>query len=166
MIILIAEDEPILSGVLKRELEAAGFKVITAFNGGEALVLLRSRNERPDLLLLDILMPVMDGFQVLEEMKIDKINNLSAIPVIVLSNLGQDDEIKKAVNLGVVDYYVKSQHPISEVIEKVKNYFLESGGRSKMGMAKPASTETVSDFEEKTESEKRKLIDSTDLKIS
>ena len=122
MKILIAEDEQILGKVLKEEFEDAGFNTTLATNGLEALKAMKTKSTRPDIILLDILMPVVDGFQVLEEMKKDSIDNLSVIPVIVLSNLGQDDEIKKAIQLGAADYFVKSQHPISEVVEKVRAF--------------------------------------------
>ncbi len=127
MKILIAEDEQILANVLKDELDEVGFETFIAANGLKALKVMKTKSTRPNLLLLDILMPVMDGFQVLEEMKKDSVDNLSEIPVIVLSNLGQDDEIKKAIQLGAADYFVKSQHPISEVVEKVQGFLEKSG---------------------------------------
>ncbi|MHB9019407.1 MAG: response regulator [Minisyncoccota bacterium] len=127
MNIIIAEDERLLSKVLKEEFEEAGFKIIQTFNGLETLKELKAKSKNIDLVLLDLLMPVINGFQVLEEMQKDRVDNLRAIPVIVLSNLGQDEDIKKAMSLGAVDYFVKAQHPISEVVEKVKN-FLEKGG--------------------------------------
>jgi len=130
MKILIAEDEKILAQVLKEEFEAEGFKVFSAETGKETLEIMRSRANRPDAVLLDLVMPVMDGFMVLEEVAKDKVSNLKNIPVIVLSNLGQDEEIKKALQLGAVDYFVKSQHPILEVIEKVKA-FLEKPQKNK-----------------------------------
>lgn len=122
--ILIAEDEKLLAKVLKEEFEDAGFDVVSAFNGLDALKELKAKSKDIDLVILDLLMPVIDGFQVLEEMRKDQTHNLSSIPVIVLSNLGQDDEIKRAFQSGAADYFVKSQHPISEVVEKVK-HFLE-----------------------------------------
>lgn len=122
MNILIVEDERLLSKVLKEEFEEAGFKVIQSFNGLDALKDLKAKSKDIDLVLLDLLMPVVDGFQVLEEMQKDQVYNLSSIPVIVLSNLGQDEEIKRAFKSGASDYFVKSQHPISEVVEKVKKF--------------------------------------------
>lgn len=122
MHILIAEDEKIFLKILKEEFEEIGFKVTPTSNGSEALKELKAKSREINLVLLDLMMPVIDGFQVLEEIKNDQVYGLSSIPVIVLSNLGQDDEIKRAFKLGATDYFVKSQHPISEVIEKVKNY--------------------------------------------
>jgi len=120
--ILIAEDEKLLSKVLKEEFEEAGFKVTAVFNGLEALKELKDKVEDIDLVILDLLMPVVDGFKVLEEMHNDQVYGLNSLPVIVLSNLGQDDEIKRAFKFGATDYFVKSQHPISEVVEKVQNF--------------------------------------------
>jgi len=103
---------------LKDNLEAEGYKVDMALNGEEALE--HIRNNRPNLILLDLLMPKQDGFYVLE--KVRKNPEWKLIPIIVLSNLGGDLEIKRALELGADDYFVKSQHPIEEVIEKVKEY--------------------------------------------
>jgi len=128
MNILIAEDEKTLASVLKEEFELEGFSVIPVSNGKEAMDILNSKPNDINLIILDLLMPVRDGFQVLEEIKNDKVHGLGLIPIMVLSNLGQDEEIKKALSLGATDYFVKSQHPISEVVEKVKK-FLEKGKR-------------------------------------
>lgn len=127
MNILIVEDENIISRALQDELKPEGFKISIAKNGKEALDIMRSKSNRPDIVLLDIIMPVINGFQILELIQKDREDNLRAIPVIVLSNLGQDEDIKRAMSLGAVDYYVKAQHPISEVVEKIKN-FLQKGG--------------------------------------
>jgi CheY-like chemotaxis protein len=122
MKILIAEDDKVLAEVLKEEFKDEGFAVTMAENGKEAMNALKSKANRPDLMLLDLLMPVMDGFAVLKEISEDQISNLKDIPVIVLSNLGQDEEIKRAFQLGASDYFVKSQHPVAEVVEKVKTF--------------------------------------------
>lgn len=124
--ILIVEDEEFLVRALKDNLELEGCVVDTAANGEE--VIERLRKERPNIILLDLLMPKKDGFYVLEEL--NKNPEWKMIPVIVLSNLGGDAEIKRALELGADDYFVKSQHPIEEVIEKVKEY-LEGKKRAK-----------------------------------
>ena len=120
--ILIAEDEDILLNVLKDRFEAEGWEVTTARDGIEAMGAI-NKGPKFDLVLLDLLMPKKDGFAVLEEVK----NNpeLKNLPIIVLSNLGGDDDIKKALVLGAKDYFVKTQHPMSEIVEKAKKY--ESG---------------------------------------
>lgn len=113
--ILIAEDEEILLNVLKDRFEAEGWEVSVAKDGEEATDLISKKSL--DLILLDLLMPKKDGFEVLKEVRTDpKLKNL---PIIVLSNLGGDDDIKKAMQLGANDYFVKTQHPMSEVVEKV-----------------------------------------------
>ena len=116
--ILVVEDEGFLVRALKDNLETEGCSVGMATNGDEAMK--RIKEKRPDLILLDLLMPKRDGFYVLEEVK--KNLELKLIPIIVLSNLGGDAEIKRALEMGADDYFVKSQHPIQEVIEKVKDY--------------------------------------------
>jgi DNA-binding response OmpR family regulator len=118
MNILIVEDEDFLIRALKDNLVAENYKVDVARNGGEALG--KIKKNKPDLILLDILMPGKDGFYVLEKIKND--SELKLIPVIVLSNLEGDKTIKQALEMGADDYFVKSQHPIQEVIEKVKDY--------------------------------------------
>ncbi len=122
MKILIVEDEEILIKVLREKLEKENFTVEMAFDGEAALLLAKSF--KPDLILLDIVIPKKNGLQVLKELKSDP--ELSSIPVIVISNLGFDEEIKNALNLGAVDYVIKTQHPINEVVEKIKEYLLKS----------------------------------------
>lgn len=129
--ILIVEDEEFLVQALKDNLEAGRCAVDTAVNGEEAIE--RIKKQKPNLILLDLLMPKRDGFYVLEEVK--KNPEWKLIPVIVLSNLGGDAEIKRALELGADDYFVKSQHPIEEVIEKVKEY-LEGRGKTKAAPVK------------------------------
>ncbi len=117
--VLVVEDENFLIRALEDNLTTEGYTVDIAENGEEALEKIKRR--KPDLILLDILMPKRDGFYVLEEMK--KNPEWKLIPVIVLSNLGEDTAIKRALEMGADDFLVKSQHPIGEVIEKVKEYF-------------------------------------------
>jgi DNA-binding response OmpR family regulator len=116
--ILIVEDEDFLIRVLNDNLAAEGYTVDIAKDGGEAVE--KIGKKKPNLVLLDLLMPKKDGFYVLEEIR--KNPEWKLIPVIVLSNLGEDTSIKRAMEMGADDYFVKSQHPIQEVIEKVKDY--------------------------------------------
>ncbi len=116
--ILIVEDEEFLIRALEDNLTAEGYAVDFATNGEEAVA--KIGKKKPSLILLDILMPKSDGFYVLREIK--KNPEWKLIPVIVLSNLGEDTMIKQALEMGADDYFVKSQHPIQEVIEKVKDY--------------------------------------------
>lgn len=116
--ILIAEDEETLSNVLKDRFETEGWKVSIASNGEEATQALEKHSF--DLVLLDLLMPKKDGFEVLKEVRDNP--DLKNLPIIVLSNLGGDEEIKKALALGADDYFVKTQHPMSEIVEKANKY--------------------------------------------
>jgi two-component system alkaline phosphatase synthesis response regulator PhoP len=122
--VLIVEDEDFLIRALKDNLTAEGYKVDIAKDGEEAIE--KIEKKKPNLILLDILMPKKDGFYVLKEIK--KNAEWKLIPVIVLSNLGEDTSIKRALEMGADDYFVKSQHPIQEIIEKVKDYL--EGGKS------------------------------------
>jgi CheY-like chemotaxis protein len=122
MKILICEDEKTLSKVLMEKFERAKYDVFAVMNGDE--VLSEVKKVKPDMILLDLIMPKLDGLAVLTLIKKD--NDLQDIPVIVLSNLNDDEKIKKAFSLGAVDYLVKSQHPINELVEKVNNYILKT----------------------------------------
>ncbi len=114
--IILVEDEQILLKALSIQLLSGGFEVLTANNGEAGLELIRK--EKPDAVLLDILMPKMTGFEVLEHLKKDE--KLKNIPVIVLSNQGQDAEKQKGLDLGAADYYVKSDTDLSDLTNKVK----------------------------------------------
>ncbi len=113
--ILIVEDERPLSHALEMKLKSQGFNAVISMNGESALVELKKGGYA--MVLLDLIMPIMDGFAVLEEMKKQKIK----IPVIVLSNLGQDEDRAKAKDLGAIDYFVKSNTPIAEIVNRVKS---------------------------------------------
>jgi DNA-binding response OmpR family regulator len=116
MKILIVEDEVALSRVLQDKFRSEGFDASVAQNGEVAFT--EASRIKPDIIVLDLLLPKKDGFEVLGELKADA--DLKMIPVIVLSNLGEDENIKRAIQLGAADYFVKTQHPINEIIEKVK----------------------------------------------
>ena len=120
MKILIVEDEKPLAEVLKDEFKAHGYSVEIAVDGEDALAKLKS--SVPDLILLDLLLPKIDGFEVLETIKASR--RLKDVPVVILSNLGQDDEIKRGLKLGAKDYFVKTQHPLKEIVEKVERFLI------------------------------------------
>ena len=117
--IVLVEDDEVLAKVIHGELQEAGFDVEQAYDGEKGLTLVQSR--LPDLVLLDLVLPKKHGFEVLEELK--KSPGTSHIPVIVLTMLETDEDIKKGLKLGANDYIVKSQHAVGEIIEKVKNFF-------------------------------------------
>ena len=118
--IVIVEDEEALARVLKEKFENEGFEIDLAMDGKVALPTIQKM--RPDLVLLDLMLPKRDGIDVLRDIKADR--DLENLPVIVLSNLDGDEDIKQAISLGAKDYFVKSQHPIKEVVEKVKDFLM------------------------------------------
>ncbi|MBA4318988.1 MAG: response regulator [Flavobacterium sp.] len=117
--ILIVEDDKFLTRILSLRLEKSGFEVEPSFDGEDALE--KIKKEEPDLIVLDLILPKKDGFEVLEELK--KIKKDKKIPVVILSNLGQDLDIERGLELGVVDYIVKTEVPLSEAIVRIKNNF-------------------------------------------
>ena len=117
--VLIIEDEKILSGLLDKKLKEVGYEISLAYDGEEGLQ--KMREEKPDLVLLDIIMPKKGGFEVLEERRQD--NEIKDIPVVIISNSGQPVEISKALDLGVKDYLIKTQFDPKEVVDKVNKQF-------------------------------------------
>lgn len=115
-IIYIVEDDDTLRAVLAEKLRASGYEVGEAINGEEGLALMRKK--RPDVVLLDMLMPIMGGMQTLEEMQKD--DTLKTIPVVVISNSGQPVEVEEARRLGARDFLIKAAFDPEEVLEKVK----------------------------------------------
>ena len=113
--ILLVEDEELMIDLLQRKLTKEGYEISVAKNGEEGLEAMKK--VRPDLVLLDIIMPKMGGFEVMEEMQRDK--TLAKIPVIVISNSGQPVELDKAQKLGAKDWLIKTEFDPQEVIEKV-----------------------------------------------
>ena len=118
--ILVVEDDQFLSAAYKLKLEKEEFIVSLAQDGQEALNMLQTLT--PDLILLDLVMPIKDGFAVLSDLK--ESEKLRDIPVIIASNLGQDEEIKRGIAMGAVDYIVKSNTTLEEIIQKV-NFVLK-----------------------------------------
>lgn len=112
--ILIVEDEKPLSHALEMKLIKNGYCAKVVPNGTEAMTELKAN--KYNMVLLDLIMPVMDGFELLTAMKAANIN----IPSIVLSNLGQEEDRAKAKTLGAIDYFVKANTPISEIIARVE----------------------------------------------
>jgi len=113
--ILIIEDEEIMINVLQIILTKEGYEISVARDGEEGIRVMKE--VKPDLILLDIIMPKMGGFEVMEEMNKDK--ELKKIPVIVISNSGQPVELDRAQNLGAKDWLIKTEFDPQEVIDKV-----------------------------------------------
>ena len=119
--ILIIEDEELLSNLLKNKLSELGYDVSVALNGLQGLQAIKEIV--PDLILLDLVMPKMDGFEVMRKMQEDA--SISGIPVIIVSNSGQPVEIDKAKKLGAKDWLIKTEFDPQEVIDKVRKQLEE-----------------------------------------
>lgn len=113
--ILIVEDEEIMLDLLQRKLVNNGYEISIARNGEDGLKMIKET--KPDLILLDIIMPKMSGMEVLEGMQKDK--EVKSIPVIIISNSGQPVELDRAKKLGVKDWLIKTEFDPQEVVDKV-----------------------------------------------
>ncbi len=116
--ILLVEDEPLLGNLLKQRLEKEGFEIVLARDGEEALAKLRE--SKPDLILLDIILPKISGFELLETLQADP--QFERAPVIVISNLGQESDVARGQALGAIQYFVKAKVSIEELVEHVKTF--------------------------------------------
>jgi DNA-binding response OmpR family regulator len=116
--VLLIEDDPFLSSVLRLKLEKESFKVVRASDGDEALNFLTEQGVKPDLILLDLILPKKNGFEVLETIRQDPL--LEKLPVMIISNLGQPSDIERGKALGIIDYFVKARLSIEELVNKVK----------------------------------------------
>lgn len=114
--ILLVEDDSFLLGMYATKFELEGFKVIIAEDGEKAVR--AALKELPDIILLDIILPKLSGFEVLKKLKQDPAT--AEIPVILLTNLSQKDEVEKGIKMGAEDYLIKAHFMPSEIAEKVK----------------------------------------------
>ncbi|KKS36974.1 MAG: Diguanylate cyclase GGDEF domain protein [Parcubacteria group bacterium GW2011_GWA2_42_14] len=114
--ILFIEDEPALQKTLSSAFTSEGFEVIQALDGETGVRL--ARQKKPDLLLLDLILPKMDGFEVLRQLQADP--ETKSIPVVVLTNLEGMGEVQKVIELGARDYLVKTNYKLDELVAKVK----------------------------------------------
>ena len=117
--ILLVEDDNLISSMYKTKFQADGLEVIIATDGAVALEM--AKNEKPDIIMLDIILPQLDGFTVLEELK--KTSLTKNIPVIMLTNLGTTEDKIKGEQLGAVDYLVKANFTPAQISQKIKEYF-------------------------------------------
>jgi len=114
--VLIVDDDAFLSGIYATKLELEGFQVATARDGEEGLRV--AVEMKPDIILLDVLMPKLDGFETLKRLKAEAITK--SIPVIMLTNLGQKEDIEQALETGAQDYLIKAHFVPAEAVEKIK----------------------------------------------
>ncbi len=120
--VLLVEDTATIQQMYKGKLLLEQFEVLTADHGGEALQILA--RERPDLILLDLMLPLVDGFKVLQVVKTDP--RLQEVPVIVFSAKGQPEEIERAMKLGATDFLIKSVSKPKDVVDKIKKVLAET----------------------------------------
>ncbi|PCI19064.1 response regulator [Candidatus Wolfebacteria bacterium] len=116
--ILIVEDDSFLQGLASRKLSTQGYEILIASNSSEGFKVLE--DQKPDLILLDLLLPEVDGFEFLEKIRANEAQK--DIPVIVFSNLSEEKDIERAQGLGIVDYMVKASFTLDELSDKIKKY--------------------------------------------
>lgn len=119
--ILVVEDEPSIQKAVAEALTLDNYEVATAFDGEQAMGLVKEF--KPDLILLDLILPGKNGFEVLKELK--TMDEFSRVPVVILSNLGDEEEIQQGMNLGATDYLIKADYDLSEVASIIKKYLAD-----------------------------------------
>jgi DNA-binding response OmpR family regulator len=122
--VLLAEDDRFLRKAAETALKRQGFTVLPAVDGEEALRMARA--ETPDIVLLDLIMPKLQGFEVLRALKADPAT--ASIPVIILSNLGQESDVKQAMEAGAVGYFVKANLSLQDLVKRVGEVVGVGGG--------------------------------------
>jgi len=120
--VLIVEDDGFLASIYAQKLEVEGYDVSFATNGEDGLKL--AQKDQPDIVLLDLLMPKMNGFEVLEKMKGDP--ELAKIPVLVLTNLGQKEDVERCIKLGAAGYIIKAHSLPAETVNRIKEILAKS----------------------------------------
>lgn len=110
------EDDTFLSGMYITKLSLESFEVLLASDGKQGLKM--ALEQEPDLILLDIILPKVDGFEILKAVRKEK--KTKDVPVILLTNLGQKDDVEKGLDLGATDYLIKAHFMPSEVVNKIK----------------------------------------------
>lgn len=121
--VLIVEDDESIRNLYKTKLQNSGFDVEAAENGQKGLEVAKKFN--PELILLDVMMPVMDGFEMLKQLR--KIKDFEETPVIILSNYGEVDQMTEGFTTGATDYLVKAEHTPSDVVDIVNDTLSNSG---------------------------------------
>ncbi len=131
MTVLVVEDTELLRRMYSDKLTNDGYRVLAAADGLEALSILRT--DTPDLILLDLIMPKMSGLEILEIIKKDP--RLTRIPVVILSNLGQDADMQRALDLGATDYLIKNEVRPNDVADRI-NGILKMTGSAEVGLTR------------------------------
>lgn len=118
--ILIVEDEPFLRELCLKKFATLDYNVETAADGSEAMTKIEAL--KPRLILLDLIIPGIDGFKLAEKIRAHPEKEINEIPIIVLSNLGQQEDIDRAITAGANDYLIKSNFTVSEIVEKAQKF--------------------------------------------
>ncbi len=126
--ILIVEDDKFLLKLLETKLKKEDFNILTAEDGVQALEILKI--SQLDLILLDLILPKKNGFEVLAEVKANP--ETHNIPVLIISNLGQDTDISRGKELGAIEYFVKSNISVNDLVKHIKDYFIQPDARSQI----------------------------------
>lgn len=116
--VLIVEDDKFLSELISTKLDKEGFNIALAGDGETGIK--KAEEFKPEIILLDIMLPGMDGFEVLEKLKSSTDAQLKNTPVIILSNFGQESKVERGLQLGAVDYLVKANFTTGEIVAKIK----------------------------------------------
>lgn len=116
--ILVIEDDNFLSGLEAKKLKEKGYDVLTATNSDEAFKAIAEKKGEVDLVLLDLMLPGVDGFEILRNIRKDEV--IGKVPVIVFSNLYEEKDVKEATALGISNFMVKSNFTLDELVEKIK----------------------------------------------
>ncbi|MFA5742443.1 MAG: response regulator [Candidatus Paceibacterota bacterium] len=116
--ILLVEDDRFLRELMSQKILKMGNDLVVAVDGEEGVS--KTKEEKPEIVLLDLMLPGIDGFGVLSQIKADP--ETAGIPVIILSNLGQKEDIDRALKLGAVDFLVKAHFTPQEIIDKIEQY--------------------------------------------
>lgn len=117
--ILFVEDDPFLIDIYSAKLKEAGFEIEIAKDGEECLA--KVKEKKPDLIVLDIVLPKISGWEVLKEIKKDR--NLKDLKIIIFSNLGQKNEVEEGLRMGAAQYLIKAHYTPSEVVREIKKIF-------------------------------------------
>lgn len=115
--ILIVEDDKFLRELMVQKILKEGYQVVEGINGEEGVA--KAKEEKPDLMLLDLILPGIDGFEALRQVKDNP--ETATIPVIILSNLGQKDDVERGMKLGATDYMIKAHFTPGEILAKIKS---------------------------------------------